>query len=269
MQISNAGLYIKLSLEDIQSLLRLGEKIDVKIVEKIDSHNYMVKIKNKTLKAYSGIEFKQGDSATLVVEKMKPTVILKLTEGKPKDFVPTKQIKISIKNIKSNDLHLNSRIDKKIDLSNIIPKIDDNEIKEIASKIKEAALMFRDTAQTLKHDTNTLNNLFIQIPIETDKQKNDNIYIQEEAPNKKTSKNGGLRIVLYTSPKSLGDTKLDMLYTGNKINCTIFCSSKQALDKLNNHKNALEEMLGNNVLLNIDEMKEKITFFKKQIDLKI
>ncbi len=260
MQISSVGLYIKLSLEDIKSLLKLGEKIDVKIVEKLDSRNYMVQVKNKVLRAYSSVEFQQNDKATLIVEKMKPAVILKLIENKPKEFIKTNKIAIDIKK-----LDMKHKIDsKEMQMQNIIK----NETDTIKENIKNAVLMFKDTVQTIKNEQQQ-NNFFIQVPIKVQDEKEDKIYLREEQKsNKTTDKKKGIRVVLYASPRQLGDIKIDMLYTDNHIKCMLLCSDKHAENILKNSIDEIKKLLGENVSVGVDLLKEKAAFFKKQIDLK-
>jgi 3'-phosphoadenosine 5'-phosphosulfate sulfotransferase len=264
MQISSANLYIKLSLEDIKTLLRMGEKIDVKIVDKIDDNNYLIKLKNKTLRAYSTVLFKKGDSATLVVEKMHPSVLLKLIDAAPKDFISAKNLKMDIKKI---DLeHTEKQTDKVKDIVSIIKNSKD-EIQDAVSKLKSAVDLFQDSVKTLKH--NQQNSFFVQLPVNLSKDEDDTIYLQKEERALSVSKDGQIRVVLYASPKSVGDIKIDMLYSKNRLNCSLFCSSSSAYDLLNSHKDQIEEMLGGNATINIDILNEKLEFFRKQIDLKI
>ncbi len=261
MQISNVGLYIKLSLEDIKSLLRLGETIDVKIIDKLDKFNYTIKLKNKTIRAYSTVEFKKGDVATLIVEKMKPTVLLKLIGNKPKHFVQSNRIKVNI---------------KKLDIKQLIEKINTNnhknitieQIKDISSKIKEAVELLNDSIKTTKIEQ--LNNLFVQLPVDIQQNQKDSIYIQKEFKQSKKSSNNGIRVVLYASPKAIGDIKIDMLYANKNIHCRLSCSKRDGFDLLNRHSQTIQSLLGKKVSIDIDILKEeKPIFTKKQVDLKI
>lgn len=261
MQVNSTGLYLKFSVEDIRSLLKMGENIGIKILERLDNNNYLIRVKGKTLKAYSNIEFKKGDTPTLIVEKTKPYVMLRFTARAAKDFIGTKNIKITIKKIDIKQLKASRGGDS---FRNGL-----SEVKSIADNIKKAAVMFKDAAASLKAEQGSF---FIQIPAEIasykqNRAKTETVYLREEKEEKDKGK--GVRVVLYVSPDKLGDLKIDMLYNNKKMYCSLFCADEKGFGVLSANKTQIEDMLGKNVKLSVGILKNNPVFLRKQIDIKI
>ncbi len=256
MQIDSLGLYVKLALEDLKSLLSIGEKIDVKILEKLGNNTYLIKVKNETLKAFSTVNFRKGDVATLIVEKTKPSVVLKLLNDKPKSFIPIKQQSLELKKVDIEKLIFRSE--------QLKPSEEDNTIKNIADKIKNAMYILHNTSKSLPQG-----NIFIQIPVYSNDTRQGFLYIQEDAEKKNENGKKNIRIVIYAAPEKLGSIKIDMLYSKDKINCSLFCEKDKGFEILDNNKDKIWLLLGNNANVSINILNDKPIFLKKQIDLKI
>ena len=256
MQIDSLGLYVKIALEDLKALLSIGEKIDVQILEKLDSNTYLIKVKNETLKAFSTVEFKKGDRAALIVEKTKPSVVLKLLNEKSKSFIPTKQPSLAV-----NKVDIEKLISKSIRFDSLK---EDGTIKDIADKIKNAVDIFHSTLKSAPQG-----NIFIQIPVFSNDTQRGFLYIQEDTENKNKKGGKNIRVVLYAAPERLGSVKIDMLYFEGRINCSLFCEQGRGFDALDKNKEKIQLLLGNNADVSINILDDNPIFLKKQIDLKI
>jgi len=255
VKIDSSSFFIKLSIENIRDLLKIGEKIDASILKKLGSGKYTLKIKGHLVDAVSNMEFKKGDNINLIVEKLKPAVILKLvTPESSKDFVPLKT-KLKIPLLKNHKiLNKNSSTQMK------------DEFKNLSEQIKNAVDVFRESSSPIKADTPL--NFFIQIPVAF-KDKEYQLYIQKENLHNNNTEKKGVRIVVYAETEKFKNLKIDAFYSEGKTSCTIFTQTQEGFDKLNQNLDALQKIVGKNVKIKVDILREYPRFFQKQIDLKI
>lgn len=236
IQFNANSLYIKLSVENIAALLKIGDTINVSVLKKQSDGMYLIKIKNTTVEAFSNMELKKGDIIKLRVESTHPKIVLKTQSlNTSKLFMPSaKNTEMLSAQIKTDDI--------------------EKSVKQLADYLKNAETALRGAFPDRENTQNiNLQNFFIQLPLKiNDREKT--VYIKRKSI-KKNSKRG-TKLTLYA--KSSAETvKIDALYFEKHTHCTLSVYDKKSFELLKNSENNLKNQLGDNVSLNISLIKEQ------------
>ena len=243
------SLYIKLSAENIRTLLKIGDTINVPVLKKQSDGMYFIKIKNNTVEAFSNMELKKGDVIKLRVESMHPKIILKM-----QSLNANKSFMLSTKNAEALPIQIKTDDSAKL-------------IKQLVDYLKNAQTAVQGNFLNKKDTPNAnLQNFFIQLPLTINNMKK-TVYIKHESIKKNNKR--GTKLTLYAE-SSVGTVKIDALYFEKHTHCTLSVYDKKSFELLKNAEDNLKTELTDKVSLNISLITEQPpAMVLKGLDIKI